>query len=118
MLVSAVLGTGLAKALTYEEALQQSTSSSTFDVDVSHDDRQDTGDQIPNTWDKVGRDEEWVEEVKMGVPDSLDIRPPPEFRQVGSPDVRGLGKKHVSIVYKGEDKPGFLKKLSLKLKDT
>ncbi|KAJ0042385.1 hypothetical protein Pint_17335 [Pistacia integerrima] len=47
----------------------------------------------------------------------LDIRPPSEFRQVGSPDVRGLGKKPVSIVYKGEDKPGFLKKLSLKFKD-
>ncbi|GKU96690.1 hypothetical protein SLEP1_g9899 [Rubroshorea leprosula] len=39
-----------------------------------------------------------------------------ELREVGSPDVRGLGKKPVSIVYKGDDKPGFLKKLSLKFK--
>ncbi|GLT84741.1 hypothetical protein SLE2022_029570 [Rubroshorea leprosula] len=36
----------------------------------------------------------------------LDIRGPKEFREVGSPYVRGLGKKQVSIVYKSEDKPG------------
>ncbi|PKI40507.1 hypothetical protein CRG98_039143 [Punica granatum] len=47
----------------------------------------------------------------------LDIRPPVEFRQVGSPDIRGLGKKPVPVVYRGGDKPGFLKKLSLKFKE-
>ncbi|KAJ6679802.1 RHODANESE-LIKE DOMAIN-CONTAINING PROTEIN 4 CHLOROPLASTIC [Salix purpurea] len=47
----------------------------------------------------------------------LDIRLPVEFRQVGSPDIRGLSKKPVPIVYEGEDKPGFLKKLSLKFKE-
>lgn len=47
----------------------------------------------------------------------LDIRGPAELRKVGGPDVRGLGKKPLSIVYKGEDKPGFLKNLSLKVKD-
>ncbi|XP_021748666.1 rhodanese-like domain-containing protein 4, chloroplastic [Chenopodium quinoa] len=47
----------------------------------------------------------------------LDIRPLKELREVGSPDIRGLKKKAVSIVYKGEDKPGFLQKLSLKFKD-
>ncbi|XP_068328570.1 rhodanese-like domain-containing protein 4, chloroplastic [Pyrus communis] len=47
----------------------------------------------------------------------LDIRSPADFRQIGTPDVKGLGKKAVSIVYKGEDKPGFLKKLSLKFKE-
>jgi chitinase domain-containing protein 1 len=36
---------------------------------------------------------------------------------VGSPDIRGLRKKPVPIVYEGEDKPGFLKKLSLKFKE-
>lgn len=47
----------------------------------------------------------------------LDIRPSVESRRVGSPDIRGLGKKPVSIVYKGEDKPGFLKKITLKFKE-
>ncbi|CAO2835506.1 unnamed protein product [Amaranthus hypochondriacus] len=47
----------------------------------------------------------------------LDIRSLKELREVGSPDIRGLKKKAVSIVYRGEDKPGFLQKLSLKFKD-
>lgn len=47
----------------------------------------------------------------------LDIRSLKEVKEVGSPDVRGLKKKPVSIVYKGEDKPGFLKKLSLRFKE-
>ncbi|KNA11179.1 hypothetical protein SOVF_137670 [Spinacia oleracea] len=47
----------------------------------------------------------------------LDIRSLKESREVGSPDIRGLKKKAVSIVYRGEDKPGFLQKLSLKFKD-
>ncbi|MCD9641396.1 Rhodanese-like domain-containing protein 4, chloroplastic [Datura stramonium] len=47
----------------------------------------------------------------------LDIRAPAELREVGSPDIRDLKKKPVTVVYKGEDKPGFLKKLSLKFKE-
>ncbi|KAJ6710350.1 RHODANESE-LIKE DOMAIN-CONTAINING PROTEIN 4 CHLOROPLASTIC [Salix koriyanagi] len=47
----------------------------------------------------------------------LDIRAAVDFRQVGSPDIKGLSKKPASIVYKSEDKPGFLKKLSLKFKE-
>ncbi|TKY64053.1 Rhodanese domain-containing protein 4 [Spatholobus suberectus] len=47
----------------------------------------------------------------------LDIRALVEIRQVGTPDVGGLRKKAVSIPYKGDDKPGFLKKLALKFKE-
>lgn len=47
----------------------------------------------------------------------LDIRSLKESKEVGSPDIRGLKKKAISVVYRGEDKPGFLQKLSLKFKD-
>ncbi|XP_031258392.1 rhodanese-like domain-containing protein 4, chloroplastic [Pistacia vera] len=142
VLVSAVLDTGLAKALTYEEALQQSTSSSTSDVDVSgildsvisfgtDNPAIITGGvtilavplilslvlKKPKPWGVESAKTAYAKIGEDGSAQLLDIRPPPEFRQVGSHDVRGLGKKPVSIVYKGEDKPGFLKKLSLKFKD-
>ncbi|KAJ0112762.1 hypothetical protein Patl1_00582 [Pistacia atlantica] len=142
VLVSAVLGTGLAKALTYEEALQQSTSSSTSDGDVNGilDSVISFGTdnpaiiaggvtilavplilslvlKKPKPWGVESAKTAYAKIGEDGSAQLLDIRPPPEFRQVGSPDVRGLGKKPVSIVYKGEDKPGFLKKLSLKFKD-
>ncbi|XP_074279683.1 rhodanese-like domain-containing protein 4, chloroplastic [Silene latifolia] len=47
----------------------------------------------------------------------LDIRPGKDVREAGSPDIKGLKKKPVSVVYNGEDKPGFLQKLSLKFKE-
>ncbi|KAF2315224.1 hypothetical protein GH714_038486 [Hevea brasiliensis] len=47
----------------------------------------------------------------------LDIRAPVDLRKVGTPDIRDFKKKPVSIVYKGEDNSGFLKKLSLKFKE-
>ncbi|KAJ0962998.1 hypothetical protein J5N97_028120 [Dioscorea zingiberensis] len=47
----------------------------------------------------------------------LDIREGKEFQEVGRPDIRSLKKKVVSIAYRGDDKPGFLKKLSLRFKD-
>ena len=47
----------------------------------------------------------------------LDIREGKEFKKSGSPDLRGIKKKAVSIAYRGDDKPGFLKKLALKFKD-
>lgn len=47
----------------------------------------------------------------------LDIRASKDFKEVGSPDLRSLKKKAVSIVYASDDKPSFLKKLSLKFKD-
>uniref|UniRef100_M4C9R1 Rhodanese domain-containing protein n=1 Tax=Brassica campestris TaxID=3711 RepID=M4C9R1_BRACM len=58
--------------------------------------------------------------TKLGTDENaqlLDIRAAADLRQVGSPNIKGLGKKTVSAVYNGEDKPGFLKKLSLKFKD-
>ncbi|CAN1157205.1 Rhodanese-like domain-containing protein 4, chloroplastic [Linum perenne] len=47
----------------------------------------------------------------------VDIRASSEVKKVGVPDVKGLGKKAVAIAYKGEDKAGFLKKLGLKFKE-
>ncbi|CAN1793828.1 Protein THYLAKOID RHODANESE-LIKE, chloroplastic [Linum perenne] len=47
----------------------------------------------------------------------LDIRAASEVKKVGVPDVKGLGKKAVAIAYKGEDKAGFLKRLGLKFKE-
>ncbi|KAK4788921.1 hypothetical protein SAY86_020240 [Trapa natans] len=146
VLLSSVLGPSLAKALTYEEALQQSVNSPTSDVSLEFD-AGGTLDGVisfvvenllviaggaavlalplvlsqilkkPKPW---GVDTAKGAYAKLGDDSNsqlLDIRPPVESRQVGSPDIRGLGKKPVSIVYKGEDKPGFLKKLSLKFKE-
>ncbi|RAL54202.1 hypothetical protein DM860_004673 [Cuscuta australis] len=47
----------------------------------------------------------------------LDIRPPREVREVGRPDITGLKKKAVTVSYDCDDKSGFLKKLSLKFKE-
>lgn len=142
VLLSSVLGTGLAQALTYEEALQQSAGASVSDVDASGfiDSVISFGTEnplaiaggvtilaVPLVLSQVlNKPKSWGVEsarnayAKLGDDASaqlLDIRAPVEFRQVGSPDVRGLGKKPVSIVYKGDNKPGFLKKLSLKFKE-
>ncbi|CAI0469919.1 unnamed protein product [Linum tenue] len=147
MLLSSLLGTSLAKALTYEEALQQTIGGgggggdSGFDVNGFVDSIIGFGTDNPIVVAAGGA-------AALGVPlvlsqfqkspksfgiesakkayavlgedptaQLLDIRAPAELRQVGTPDVKGLGKKTVSIAYKGEDKPGFLKKLSLKFKE-
>lgn len=142
MLLSSVLSTGLAKALTYEEALQQSSGSSSSDFDAS-----EILDGVisfttenpvviaggvtilavplvlsqvlkkPKPWGVESARSAYAKLGEDVNAQLLDIRAPVEFRKVGSPDIRGLGKKAVSIVYKGEDKPGFLKKLSLKFKE-
>ncbi|KAF8026973.1 hypothetical protein BT93_E0022 [Corymbia citriodora subsp. variegata] len=146
VLASSLINTGVAKALTYEEALEQSVSASAPEGGLDFD--------APGVLDNVisfatenpvvivggavilalplvlsqifkppkpfGVDSARNAYARLGDDASaqlLDIRAPVEFRQVGSPDVRGLGKKPVSIVYKGDDKPGFLKKLSLKFKE-
>ncbi|CAK9146369.1 unnamed protein product [Ilex paraguariensis] len=147
VLLSSVLSTEFARALTYEEALQQlvgtSTSSgSSYDFDFSGflDSAINFGVENPTViaggvailalplvlslvFSKL---KPWGVEfaktayAKLGDDANaqlLDIRAPVELRQVGSPDLRGLKKKPVSVVYKGENKPGFLKKLSLKLKE-
>ncbi|XP_021815252.1 rhodanese-like domain-containing protein 4, chloroplastic [Prunus avium] len=143
LLLSSVFNTGFAKALTYEEALGQFVSTSTGgDLEASRILDNVTAfvtenpaviaggfailavplvlSQVlkpPKPW---GVDTARNAYAKLGDDANaqlLDIRAPAEFRQVGTPDVRGLGKKAVPIVYKGEDKPGFLKKLSLKFKE-
>lgn len=142
--LSSVFGTGLAaKALTYEEALEQSgTTPAPPDFDASG-----AIDGIANFVGEnplvigggiavlavplvisqlFGKSKPWgIESAKTAYAkladdegaQLLDIRPPSELRQVGSPDIRGLKKKPVTVHYKGEDKPGFLKKLSLKIKE-
>lgn len=138
VLLSSVFGPGLAKALTYEEALQQLPSdidgNGVFDgiLSLASENPVIIGGglivlAVPLILSQVlSKPKAWGVEsaksayAKLGENESaqlLDIRAPAEIRQVGSPDVRGFGKKPVSIVYKGEDKPGFLKKLALKFKE-
>ncbi|KAA8520729.1 hypothetical protein F0562_014999 [Nyssa sinensis] len=144
--IGQVLNTGFAGALTYEEALQQSVSASTsggssdFDASGILDSVISFGvenpaviiggatilalplvlSQVlsnPKPW---GLESAKTAYAKLGDDANaqlLDIRAPVELRQVGSPDIRGLKKKPVPVVYKGEDKPGFLKKLALKFKE-
>lgn len=140
MLLSSVLGNGLARALTYQEALEQSARSFSSDANGVLDSVIKFGTENPTIVAGsvtvlavplvlslvLNKSKSWgVESAKkayaaLGVDANaqlLDIRAPVEFRQVGSPDIRGLSKKPVPIVYEGEDKPGFLKKLSLKFKE-
>ncbi|XP_009761641.1 rhodanese-like domain-containing protein 4, chloroplastic [Nicotiana tabacum] len=142
VLLSSALTTGLAKALTYEEALEQSTTSPAADFDAtavvetvttfaSDNPLVIAGGVValalpvvlfqvlekPKSW---GVESAKTAYAKLGDDESaqlLDIRAPAELREVGSPDIRGLKKKAVTVAYKGEDKPGFLKKLALKFKD-
>ncbi|KAG5405235.1 hypothetical protein IGI04_011354 [Brassica rapa subsp. trilocularis] len=134
--------TAPAKSLTYEEALQQSTTSpSSFDSDglidgissfVTDNPLVIAGgvaafavpfvlSQVLNKKPKsFGVESAKNAYTKLGTDENaqlLDIRAAADLRQVGSPNIKGLGKKTVSAVYNGEDKPGFLKKLSLKFKD-
>ncbi|KAJ6344016.1 hypothetical protein OIU76_005699 [Salix suchowensis] len=140
VLLSSVLSTGLARALTYQETLEQSGRSFSSDANGVLDSVIKFGTENPTIVAGsvtvlavplvlslvLNNSKSWgVESAKkaysaLGDDDNaqlLDIRLPVEFRQVGSPDIRGLSKKPVPIVYEGEDKPGFLKKLSLKFKE-
>lgn len=143
---SVINGGGIAKALTYEEALQQSVGTSSaisagdFDVNGVVDSVISFGTEnaliiagglvvlgVPLVLSQVlNKPKAWgVESAKNayaklgadGDAQLLDIRAASEFRQVGTPDVGGLKKKAVSITYKADDKPGFLKKLALKFKE-
>ncbi|XP_054791676.1 rhodanese-like domain-containing protein 4, chloroplastic [Prosopis cineraria] len=143
LLAASVINGGIAKALTYEEALQQSAGSpSSGDLDVNGviDSVISFGTEnaviiagglailgVPLVLSQVlNKPKPWgVESAKNayaklgtdGDAQLLDIRALTEFRQVGTPDVRGLKKKSVSITYRADDKPGFLKKLALKFKE-
>ena len=143
ILAASVVNSGLARALTYEEALGQSVSAPSFgDFDVNGviDSVISFGTEnpaviaggvailaVPLVLSQVlKKPKPWGVEsaknayAKLGADNNaqlLDIRSPAEFRQVGTPDVGGLRKKPVSIAYKGDDKPRFLQKLSLKFKE-
>ncbi|KAM3204566.1 rhodanese-like domain-containing protein 4, chloroplastic isoform X2 [Capsicum annuum] len=145
MLLSNVFTTGLAKALTYEEALQQSTTSSSasdFDANafvetlnnfVSDNPlviagvaailalplvfSQVFGSNKPKSWGVESAKKAYAKLADDVSSELVDLRATVELKQVGSPDIRGLKKKPVTIVYKGEDKPGFLNKLALRFKE-
>lgn len=129
-----------AKALTYDEALGFSSSSSDFDFAGIVDGLVKFGSDNPLiiaggvavvlvpviVSQSLGGSKAWGVEsakiayAKLGEDEGaqlLDIREAKELKEVGSPDVRGLKKKAVTITYRGEDKAGFLKKLALKFKD-
>ncbi|CAK9319139.1 unnamed protein product, partial [Citrullus colocynthis] len=143
LLLSSLFSAGVSGALTYEEALQQSVStSSSGDLDLNGvlDGIINFGTENPGIVVGgvsilalplifslfLGKSKPWGVEsaksayAKLGEDSNaqlLDIRSPVEIRKVGGPDLKGLGKRPVSITYKGEDKPGFLKKLALKFKE-
>ncbi|XP_059651265.1 rhodanese-like domain-containing protein 4, chloroplastic isoform X2 [Cornus florida] len=142
VLLSSVLGTGFARALTYEEALQQLVGSPTSEFDPSGvlDGVITFGVENPavviggvailavplvlsqvfsnsKPWGVESAKSAYAKLADEASAQLLDIRAPVELRQVGSPDIRGLRKKPVSVAYKGEDKPGFLKKLAFKFKE-
>lgn len=143
VLLTSALNTGLAKALTYEETLEQSTTSPGAEFDASAVVETVTTfasenplviaggfaalalpivlfqvlGTPPKSWGVESAKTAYAKLADDAGAQLLDIRPPAELREVGSPDIKGLKKKPVTVVYKGEDKPGFLKKLSLKFKE-
>ncbi|CAK9165792.1 unnamed protein product [Ilex paraguariensis] len=146
VLLSSVFSSEFARALTYEEVLKQSvgtfTSEGSTDFDVSGFLDSAINFVAENPAVIIGgaavlavplvlsqllsKPKPWgVESAKSAYAklgddanaQLLDIRAPVELKQVGSPDIRGLKKKPVSVLYKGEDKLGFLKKLSSKFKE-
>ncbi|BAT98072.1 hypothetical protein VIGAN_09168700 [Vigna angularis var. angularis] len=142
-LAASIMSGDVASALTYEEALGQTLSlPGTGDFDVNGFVESATGFATENPVIVAGgvailalplvlsqvfkKPKAWGVEsaknayAKLGADENaqlLDIRALVEIRQVGFPDVGGLRKKAVSIAYKGDDKPGFLKKLALKFKE-
>lgn len=144
VLLSSVFNTGLAKALTYEEALQQSTTSTSSDFDanafvetltdfVSDNPLVIAGGFavlglpfiVSQVFGKMPKPSWGVESAKKAYAkladdvssELVDIRATAELKQEGSPDIGAFKKKPVTIVYKGEDKTGFLNKLALKFKE-
>ncbi|XP_075519113.1 rhodanese-like domain-containing protein 4, chloroplastic isoform X2 [Primulina tabacum] len=142
VLLSSALGTDLARALTYDGTLQQSVSNLAPDIDFSGVLGNATNFAAENpiiagggvvllafpvvVSQLLSKSKNWGVEsaktayAKLGDDDKaqlLDIRAPGDIKQTGSPDIRSFKKKPVAVVYNGEDKSGFLKKLSLKFKE-
>ncbi|TYG57751.1 hypothetical protein ES288_D08G168200v1 [Gossypium darwinii] len=132
LLLSSLLPNGFAKALSYEEALQQTTGfSSSVDFDpngildtvvsfVTENPTVIAGGTValavPLILSRLLKNPKpWgVESARSAYAKLGDDA---TAQDVGSPDIKGFGKKPVSIAYNGEDKPGFLTKLSLKFKE-
>ncbi|XP_048235940.1 rhodanese-like domain-containing protein 4, chloroplastic [Ricinus communis] len=142
VVLSSVLSTGLAKALTYEEALQQSAGTAASESDASgvldnvisfatENPVVIAGGAVvlavplilsqilkkPKSWGVESAKKAYALLGDDANAQLLDIRAPVELRKVGTPDIRGFKKKPVPISYNGEDKTGFLKRLSLKFKE-
>ncbi|KAF3616788.1 Rhodanese-like domain-containing protein 4, chloroplastic [Capsicum annuum] len=143
VLLSSALSTGLAKALTFEETIEQSTTSPAAEFDAaavvetvttfaSENPAIIAGGfaalalpiilfqvlgKPPKSWGVESAKTAYAKLADDAGAQLLDIRAPGELRGVGSPDIKGLKKKPVTVAYKAEDKPGFLKKLSLKFKE-
>ncbi|PHT40899.1 Rhodanese-like domain-containing protein 4, chloroplastic [Capsicum baccatum] len=143
VLLSSALSTGLAKALTFEETIEQSTTSPAAEFDAaavvetvttfaSENPAIIAGGfaalalpivlfqvlgKPPKSWGVESAKTAYAKLADDAGAQLLDIRAPGELRGVGSPDIKGLKKKTVTVAYKAEDKPGFLKKLSLKFKE-
>ncbi|CAH9097224.1 unnamed protein product [Cuscuta europaea] len=141
-LLSSILNSASAKALTYEEALEQSMNSVGADFDASGVVETVTkfasdnpvflagGAAIlavplivsqmltkPKPWGVTSATYAYTKMADDANAQLLDIRPPRELRGVGAPDITGLKKKPVTVSYNGDDKTRFLKKLSLKFKE-
>nr|XP_010326928.1 rhodanese-like domain-containing protein 4, chloroplastic [Solanum lycopersicum] len=143
VLVSSVLNTGLAKALTYEETIEQSETIPGAEFDATAVVETVTTfasenpiiiaggfaalalpivlfqvlGKPPKSWGVESAKTAYAKLADDAGAQLLDIRATAELREVGTPDIRGLKKKPVTVVYKAEDKTGFLKKLSLKFKE-
>ncbi|CAH9123675.1 unnamed protein product [Cuscuta epithymum] len=141
-LLSSILNSASAKALTYEEALDQSMNSVGADFDASGVVETVTrfasdnpvflagGAAIlavplivsqmltkPKPWGVTSAKYAYAKMADDASAQLLDIRPPRELREVGGPDITAMKKKPVTVSYNGEDKNRFLKKLSLKFKE-
>ncbi|KAJ1690904.1 hypothetical protein LUZ63_015059 [Rhynchospora breviuscula] len=134
-----LLGNNLAKSLTYEEALSQSTSAG--------DSLQEGIDAIvqfatenplviggaalalivplavsqllqkPKSFGVVSAKSAYEKLSEDSEAQLLDIREGKDIKVVGSPDIKATKKKAVSVTYKGDDKQGFLKKIGLRFKE-
>ncbi|GMI69583.1 thylakoid rhodanese-like [Hibiscus trionum] len=132
----------IARALSYEEALRQTTGAEALDFNpngvvesvakfITENPTVATGGAValavPLILSQLFKNSKpWGVETaktayaKLGedaTAQLLDIRGAKEFREAGGPDIRGFGKKPVSIAFKVEDKPVFLKKLALKFNE-